>query len=126
MPVLEAEVVVQHRVFVPNTAPGRHGSSQEGTLSDPIERRAYQVYPARWQRPVHDPVNMENYDQTVTDLLMDVPDPSVYKARDTVLIKGTSFVVQGQPIFEDWGDGLQIMSEYDDLFGGNVLIRRVT
>jgi hypothetical protein len=105
---------------------GRHGSAQEGTLSDPIERFAYQVYPARWQRPVPDPINLEDLDKTVTDLLMDVPDPSVYKQRDTVLINGVSFVVQGLPDFQGWGDGLQIMSEYDDMFGGSILIKRVT
>jgi hypothetical protein len=127
MSVLEAEVVVQHRVFIENTAStGRHGSSQEGTLSDPIERKVFQIFPARWQRPVPDPINLEDLDRSITDLLMDVPDPSVYKQRDTVLINGVSFVVQGLPDFQGWGDGLQIMSEYDDMFGGSVLIRRVT
>lgn len=127
MAVLEAEIPVEHRVFVENSgSTGRHGSSQEGTLSAPITRYAYQVYPARWQRPVPDPINLEELDRTITDLLMDVPDPSVYKQRDTVLINGTSFVVQGLPDFQGWGDGLQIMGEYDDIFGGSVLIKRVT
>ena len=109
-----------------NGSTGRHGSSQEGTLSDPIDRFAYQVYPARWQRAIPDPIDLENLDKTITDLLMDVPDPTVYKARDTVQINGVSFVVQGLPDFMGWGTGLQIMSEYDDMFGGQVLIRRVT
>ena len=116
-----------HRVFIENTAStGRHGSSQEGELSAPIPRFAYQIYPARWERAVPDPIDMENLDKTITNLLMDVPDPSVYKQRDTVTIAGVSFVVQGLPDFQGWGDGMQIMSEYDDLFGGTVLIRRVT
>lgn len=126
MSVLDAEVPVQHRVFILNTEPGRHGSSQEGTLSDPIPRFAYQVYPARWQRPIPDPINLEDVARTVTDLVMDVPDPTVYKKQDTVVISGVSFVVQGLPDFMGWGDGLQIMSEYDDMFGGSVLIKRVT
>lgn len=126
MAVLEAQVPVGHCVFTPNTVPGRHGSAQEGTLADPVTRYVYQVYPARWQRPVPDPINMEDLDRSVTDLIMDVPDSSVYKQHDTVLIKGVSFVVQGLPEFEGWGDGLQIMSEYDDMFGGMVLIKRVT
>jgi hypothetical protein len=114
-------------VFVENTgSTGRHGSSQEGTLSAPITRYAYQVYPARWQRPVPDPINLEDLDRSITDLLMDVPDPMVYKRRDTVQINGTSFVVQGLPDFSGWGDGLQIMGDYDDMFGGSVLIKRVT
>lgn len=127
MAVLEAQVPVEHRVFNENTvSTGRHGSSQEGTLSAPVTRYVYQVYPARWQRPVPDPINLEDVDRSVTDLIMDVPDSSVYKQRDTVLVNGVSFVVQGLPKFEGWGDGLQIMSEYDDMFGGMVLIKRVT
>lgn len=127
MAVLDAEVPVAHRVYVENTAStGRHGSSEEGTLSAPVTRYVYQIYPARWQRPVPDPINIEDLDRSITDLIMDVPDSSVYKQHDTVLIKGISFVVQGLPEFEGWGDGLQIMSSYDDMFGGTVLIRRVT
>lgn len=126
MAVLDAEVPVMHRVFIEGTGTGRHGSATEGTLSDPIPRFAFQIYPARWQRPVPDPINIEDVDHTVTELLMDVPDASVYKQRDTVTVNGTSFVVQGLPDFQGWGDGMQIMSEYDDMFGGSVLIKRVT
>lgn len=126
MAVLDAQVPVMHRVFVPNSAPTRHGQTDEGTLADPVERFAYQVYPARWQRPVPDPIDIENYDKTINNLIMDVPDPSVYKKRDQVLLNGIAFDVQGNPSLEDWGDGMQIMPEYDDMFGGQVLIRRVT
>lgn len=126
MPVWDAQVPVSHRVFIPNSTPGRHGSSDEGALSDPIDRMVYQVYPARWQRPVPDPIDTEDYDKTVTNMLMDVPDPSVYKKRDQVLLNGIAFQVQGQPAQESWGNGMQIMTEYDDMFGGQVLIKRVT
>lgn len=115
-----------HRVFVPNSAPVRHGQAAEGTLADPVQRFVYQIYPARWQRPVPDPINIEDLARTETNLLMDVPDSSVYKNQDQVLVKGKAFVVQANPEFESWGDGMQIMSEYDDMFGGTVLIRRVT
>lgn len=126
MSVLAAEVPVTHRVFVQNTAStGRHGSSDEGTLSDPIQRFAYQVYPARWQRPVPDPINIEDYDRTITNMIMDVPDPSVYAKRDQVQVNGIAYEVQGMPVAEGWGDGRQIMSEYDDMFGGQILMRRV-
>lgn len=126
MAVLEAQVPVEHRVFTENPATtGRHGSSQEGTLAEPVTRYAYQIYPANWTTPRPDPINMENMDNSITNLLMDVPDPSVYHQRDTVLIHGKSFIVQGIPEFDDWGNGMQIMGEYDDMFGGTVLIRRV-
>lgn len=126
MAVWDAQVVLWHRTFIPNTAPGRHGSASEGTLSEPIKRLAYQVYPARWQRPVPDPINVEDSDRTVTNMLMDVPDPTVYKDRDTVLVNGISFIVEGLAELEgNWGNGLQMLPQYDDMFGGSVLIRRV-
>lgn len=127
MPVLEAQVPVMHRSWVQNSGPQpRHGQAAEGVLADPVQRFIYQVFPARWQRPTPDPINIEDLQRVDTNLLMDVPDPTVYKNQDQVLINGKSFVVQGNPEFEGWGDGLQIMSEYDDMFGGQVLIRRVT
>jgi hypothetical protein len=122
----DAQVPIMHRVFVKNTTAGRHGSAEEGTLSDPVQRFIIQVYPARWQRPTPDPINMEDYTRTITNLVMDVPDPKVYKKHDEVLINGTSFVVQGNPdVDANWADGTQIFPEYDSLFGGQVLIRRV-
>lgn len=127
MAVLDAEVPVMHRAWVQNSgSQPRHGQAAEGTLSDPVERFVYQIYPARWQRPVPDPINIEDLARTETNLLMDVPDSSIYKNQDQVLVNGKAFVVQGRPEFESWGDGMQIMSEYDDMFGGTVLIRRVT
>lgn len=122
----EAKVPIQHRVFIQNTTRVRHGEAQEGTLAEPVQRFIIQVYPARWQRPTPDPINVEDYTRTITNLVMDVPDPKVYKKHDTVLINGTSFVVQGNPdVDANWGDGTQMFPEYDDLFGGQVLIRRV-
>ena len=127
MSVMDAQVPVQHRVFVANTGPQtRHGMSDEGELSDPITRYVYQVYPARWQRPIPDPINTEDYDRTVSNMLMDTPEPEVYKKRDQVLVNGIAFEVQGQPEVEAWDNGAQLMSEYDDMFGGQILIRRVT
>jgi hypothetical protein len=123
----DAQVVVWHRVFVKNPAStGRHGSAEEGTLSDPIERKVYQVYPARWQRPTPDPINIEDLTNTITNLVMDCPDPSIFKTRDQVLINGVAFLVQGLPAVDaNWGNGTQMLPEYDSLFGGQVLIRRV-
>lgn len=122
MAVLEAEIPVAHRVFVPGGGTGRHGSAQEGTLSDPITRYAYQMYPKRWGTPRNDVTTPEIEAVTSTDMMLDVPDATVYKKRDTVEINGVSYVVQGRP--EDW-EGAQMMPEYDGLFGGTVLMRRI-
>lgn len=122
MAVLDAEVPVMHRVFVLGTNTGRHGSAQEGTLSDPIPRFAYQIYAKRWGTPRTDITTTEIEVGTTTDMLLDVPDATVYKKRDTVEISGVSYEVQGRP--EDWA-GDQMMPDYDDMFGGTVLIRRV-
>lgn len=128
MAVWDAQVSVMHRVFTANTvSTGRHGGVREGTLSDPIQRWAYHVYPARWQRPVPDPIDLEDTDRTVTNMLMDVPDPTVYKKLDSVLVNGFQFEVQGFANMEgNWGNGTQMFPSYDSLFGGTVLIRRVT
>ena len=125
MAVLEAQIPVEHRSFVPNTVPGRHGSAQEGSLAEPVTRYVVQVYPANWQSLRPDPINLESLDRNIVDLIVEVPDPEVYKARDTITIRGKSFVVQGQPEFSDFGNGYQMMPEYDDMFGGQVLVRRV-
>lgn len=125
---MDAQIPVEHRVFVPNdpNVPLRHGQAAEGELAEPVTRYAFQIYPANWQSLRPDPINVETLDRTIIDLIMDVPDSSVYKDRDTVMVKGKSFVVQGNPEFDDWGDGLQMMPEYDEFFGGTVLIKRVT
>lgn len=80
------------------------------------------MYPKRWGAPRPDISTEEVTALTDTDMMLDVPDATVYKRRDTVEINGISYVVQGRP--EDWADD-QIMSEYDDMFGGTVLVRRV-
>lgn len=124
---MDAGVVVLHRVFIPNSGPQpRHGMSDEGTYSDPIERKAFQFYPARWQRPVPDPINVEDYDRTVQNMILDTPEPSAYKKRDQVEIDGVAYLVQGNPEAESWSGGNQLMPEYDSFFGGQILVRRVT
>lgn len=127
MSYVDAQIPVAHQSFVRNTStPVRHGEAQEGTYADAVTRYVYQVYPANWQSLRPDPINIETLDRTITDLIMDVPDPTVYKDRDKVTIKDKDFIVQGDLTFDDWGNGLQIMSEYDELFGATILIKRVT
>lgn len=111
-----------HRVFVLDTNTGRHGSAQEGTLSAPIERRAFQIYAKRWGTPRNDVTTTEIEMGTTTDMMLDVPDATVYKKRDTVTINGVSYEVQGRP--ENWADD-QMMPDYDDMFGGTLLVRRI-
>lgn len=127
MPLLDAQVPVAHRLFVLGTPtePKRHGQVQEGTLSDPVTRYAYSVYPANWIGLRPDPINWQDYDETITTLVMNVPDPSVYHVQDTVTIHGKSFVVQGLPEFADNSDGTKMAPGYDSHFGGQVLIKRV-
>lgn len=126
MAVLDAEVPIQHRVFVQNTTGARHGQKSEGTHAPAVTRYAYQVYPMHWRNPHTDPIQVEDVARTVTDLLIDVPDPSVYKKRDMVLINGIAFDVQGLPDEAEWGGGTMLFKEYDDMFGGTVHVRRVT
>lgn len=125
MAVVDAEVPITHRVWVPNGAPGRHGIDQ-GQLSDPIDRFAVQVYPLHWRSPHADRPTIEEMSRTVTDLLIEVENPALYKKQDTVQINGVSFEVQGLPDQAEWGGGTMLFPQYDDMFGGTVHVRRVT
>lgn len=127
MAYVDAEIPVLHKEFVSNSGTNlRHGEAAEGTYAEPgVTRYAYQIYPANWQSLRPDPIRLDDLDLSITDLIMDVPDPSVYKNRDQVTIKAKTFIVQGRPEFDDWGNGMQLMGEYDEMFGGTVLIRRV-
>lgn len=127
MAVLEAEVAIQHRSFVLNTTPVRHGQAAEGTHANPVTRYVYAIYPMHWRNPHTDPITIDEAARTITDLIMDVPDPGPYKKGDIVLVNGFAFDVQGQPELAEWADGLYPFKEYDDMsFGGTVHIRRVT
>lgn len=125
MAVLPATVPIQHRVWTANTDPVRHGQSGEGTLAEPVQRFAIQVYPMSWTNPDQDPITVDAAGRTVTDLLVDVEDPSLYKKNDEILINGVSFVVQGLPGFDDVAMGP--LPEFEDLLGGGTVhVRRVT
>lgn len=125
MAVLRAQVPIQHRSFIPNTDPVRHGQAGEGTLADPVQRFAIQIYPMSWTNPDQDPITIDAAGRTVTDLLVDVEDPSIYKKNDEILINDVSFVVQGLPGFDDVALGP--LPEFDDLLGGGTVhVRRVT
>jgi hypothetical protein len=85
MGILDPQVSVLHRVFIPNVAStGRHGSAGEGELSDPVQRFAYQIYPAHQGGTVtFDPVDIETSARAITDLFMDVDDSDKRDRRCT-------------------------------------------
>lgn len=123
MSVLDAEIPIYHQVFIPPL--GGVGRNNPGSLSDPILRFVYSVAPmASWGSVRADPIDVDAVARTVQDILIDVPDPSLYKKLDTVVIQGVSYEIQGQPDQNDWGANMPF-ADYDDMFGAVVHARRV-
>lgn len=128
--VLDPEIAVEHLVWVPEVdgtgavVTGRHGLVQ-GQLQPPVTRMVFAIYPMHWRNPHTDPITTDEMARTLSDVLIDVPDSTIYKKLDHVVISGNDFEVQGQPWDSDWGQDMPF-SDYDDCFGGVVHARRVT
>jgi hypothetical protein len=73
-----------------------------------------------------DPISIEYVERTIVDLILEVPDATVYNKLDNVEVNdGTewqTYSVQGQPV--SWSDGLP-WQRYAQIFGGTVHVRRV-
>lgn len=119
MAVLDPDIEVGHRVW---QATGPRGA---GRLLDPVTRYVYSVAPMNAARgPRTDPIDIDAIARTISDVLLDTAEPEVYSKLDTVLIRGISYEIQGQPEAMDFGSQMPF-SEYDDMFGALVHARRV-
>lgn len=123
MSILEANIPFLHRVWVEGAERDSHGNLK-GALSDPIPRKAIQIYPATSTISRSDMVNPNVVVRTETDIFIDVDDPSLYGARDEVEVFGVKFKVQGDPGLTGW-DAMPI-SGYSDLVPGQIHVKRVT
>lgn len=114
----EPTIPILHKIWV---ASGPRGA---GEFADPITRYVYSIAPMHWRAPHDDPVDVEAVARTMADILLDTPEPDVYKKLDSVLIHGISFEIQGQPAAMDWNKDMP-MPDYDNMFGAMVHARRV-
>jgi hypothetical protein len=111
MPVFPATITVQHQVWVWNTNGDGNpvldaDGNPTGQLSAPVDRKVIgfqQLHDGRV-----DPISPDYVERTITDIVMEVPDGSVYKKLDRVTLASggeqVAFEVQGRP--PTWRQGL--------------------
>jgi hypothetical protein len=122
MPVFPCSVEIQHQIWT-QTGTDAH-NNPVGSLSDPIVRMIIGIQQLNDGRV--DPISIEYVERTIIDLLLEVPDPTLYKKLDNVLVNnGTEWLayeVQNRPV--SWSNGLP-WQRYASIFGGTVHVRRV-
>lgn len=122
MPILPATIPIQHQVFTPGGVDAHNNPT--GRLSDPVTRYIIGIQQLHDGRV--DPISVEFVERTITDLILEVPNPRLYKKLDRVLVNNgnewLAYEVQGQPV--SWSNGLP-WQRYAGLFGGTVHVRRV-
>ena len=122
MPVFPNQIEIQHQIFTV-TGTDSHGNPT-GALSDPIIRYIIGIQQLGDGRV--DPISVEYVERTIIDLILQVPDPTLYKKLDNILVNnGTEWLayeVQGRPV--SWSNGLP-WQRYAPIFGGTVHVRRV-
>lgn len=129
MPVFPAQIPIQHQVFVfevdgSNNPVLDADGNPKGSLADPVTRMIIGIQQLGDGRV--DPISVEYVERTITDLILEVPDPTLYKKLDRVLVNNSiewlAFEVQNR--FTSWSNGLP-WQRYSKLFGGTVHVRRV-
>lgn len=122
MPIFPASVPIQHQVFSV-TGTDAH-NNPVGELAAPVTR--YIIGIQQLHDGKVDPISIEFVERTIVDLILEVPDPKLYKKLDRVLVNNgnewLAYEVQGQPV--SWSNGLP-WQRYAPLFGGTVHVRRV-
>jgi len=122
MTIFDANLDIDHQAVVA-TGIDTHGNETFGYPNPPVARKAIAIYPISWTRPRRDPVEVETVARTETQLLVDVPDATIYKKNDRVFIFGESFKVENRP--RNWGDDAPFGLDAS-MFGGTVHVLRVT
>jgi hypothetical protein len=127
--VLPAKIPIQHQVWVWQVdSQGKQvldaDGNPVGSLAAPVTRYIIGIQQLHDGRV--DPISVEYVERTITDLILEVPDPTLYKKLDRVLVNTTgetvAYEVQGRPV--NWQIGLP-WQHYSKLFGGTVHVRRV-
>jgi hypothetical protein len=122
MPIFPASIEIQHQIWTA-TGTDTHGNPT-GTLSAPIARLIIGIQQLGDGRV--DPISVDYDERTITDLILEVPDPTLYKKLDNVLVNNgiqwLTYEVQGKPV--SWSRGLP-WQRYAPIFGGTVHVRRV-
>jgi hypothetical protein len=122
MPIFPASIEILHQIFTV-TGTDSHGNPV-GSLSEPITRLIIGIQQLGDGRV--DPISIEYVERTITDLILEVPDPTLYKKLDSVSVyngvEWLAYEVQGKPV--SWSRGLP-WQRYSSIFGGTVHVRLV-
>lgn len=122
MAVFPAKIPIKHYVYTGSTDDA-HGNPTP-TYASPVTRLIIGVQQLGDGRV--DPISVEYVERTIIDLIIQVPDPTLYKKLDNIGFNNTVewllYEVQGQPV--SWSDGLPFQ-RYAPLFGGTLHVRRV-
>jgi hypothetical protein len=122
MPIFPTDIEIKHQIFMV-TGTDSHGNPV-GSLSDPITRFIIGIQQLGDGRV--DPISVEYVERTIIDLILQVPDPTLYKKLDNVLVfngeEWLAYEVQNRPV--SWSNGLP-WQRYSKVFGGTVHVRRV-
>jgi hypothetical protein len=122
MAIFPASVEIQHQVWTQTGTDGHNNPI--GTLASPVTR--YIIGIQQLQDGRVDPISLDYVERTIIDLILEVPDPTLYKKLDNVLVyNGTEWLtyeVQNRPV--SWSNGLP-WQRYASIFGGTVHVRRV-
>lgn len=122
MSIFDANLDIGHQQSLP-TGTDTHNNPTYGYPNPAIPRKAIAIYLESWGRPKPDPVDVETLARTQTNLLVDVPDATIFKKNDRILIFGKSFRVQNDP--RNWGDDAPFNID-PSMFGGTIHCERVT
>lgn len=123
---IEANIAVQHRVWVPDASKDDHGNPT-GAHAEPVQRYIQDFYPLEWETSKPDVISADYESRLESNKVMMVPpgEASTYKKLDLVDIGNCTYEVQNKPF--DWGSGLpSFMQPYAEMLGGTVHVRRVT
>lgn len=102
----------QHHVW--ETAGTDGHNNPVGVLGEAVDRVAIAWY----QINSTEPISPDYVARTVTDIAILVEDPTLFNAKDAVVLDGVTFEVIGVPA--DWSKG-----PWADIFGAEIHARRV-
>jgi peptidoglycan hydrolase-like protein with peptidoglycan-binding domain len=137
MPVFPATITIQHQSWTFDTDSNGDpvldaDGNPTGSLGPPVTRKII-GFQQMGEGQTQDPISPDYVQRTITDILMEVPDGSIYNKLDRVLLPNAAFGTPGPQegvAFEvmgfspTWQSGLP-WRHYAKLFGDTVLIRRV-
>lgn len=131
MPVFPAKVMIKHQAYLLNVDSGGSpildaDGNQTSGFADPVTRYIIGIQQTSPAEGIADPVTVDYTERVIIDMILEVPDSTLYKKWDRVHINNgvewLSYEVQNRPV--SWSQGFP-WQRYSRIFGGTVHVRRV-